>query len=419
MAVYIRTSRQTQGRAYCSRYPQKANDLWVVTSVNGKKHKEHFGAPTPENRARAEARRGELEEALRIESSGRRSPLKPRLSEFVTEYVAKGMHFQRLAESTMANRRRQLAPDGPLLSAFGDYRLEAVDVPVLLDWWETFVLNADRTEKTGRDYLDCLSGVYRYALHKRIVDRNPVDAVRSALRASQSTKAARQEKDLEAKPQPIESIVDLQAFVATSENWHRIERTRHEGERQLLRDTHVMNLLQLDAGLRLGEVLGLRWRHVWWGKDEDDITRHLRIEEAIAKGRWLGPPKSGRTRKVALSRRLRSTLLARRLELGRPGDDERVLLRKDPDKYRGVSFARICRHAGIGPRRPKDLRDTFASQLLTAGVQLGYISRQLGHSNVAITARHYARYVDEEGYRAPMQVRPGRGPRRSPRTARF
>jgi integrase len=30
----------------------------------------------------------------------------------------------------------------------------------------------------------------------------------------------------------------------------------------------------------------------------------------------------------------------------------------------------------------KDLRDTFASQLLTSGVPLGYISHQLGHADI-------------------------------------
>ena len=40
----------------------------------------------------------------------------------------------------------------------------------------------------------------------------------------------------------------------------------------------------------------------------------------------------------------------------------------------------------------KDLRDTFASQLLTVGVQLGYISRQLGHKNVKVTVDHYVRW---------------------------
>jgi integrase len=40
--------------------------------------------------------------------------------------------------------------------------------------------------------------------------------------------------------------------------------------------------------------------------------------------------------------------------------------------------------AKIGHRTPKDLRDTYASQLITAGVQLGYVSHQLGDGSSRI-----------------------------------
>ena len=78
-------------------------------------------------------------------------------------------------------------------------------------------------------------------------------------------------------------------------------------------------------------------------------------------------------------------------------------------------FRKVCEAAGIWPavksdgtthaRSPKDLRDTFASQLLTAGVQLGYVSHQLGHSDVSVTARHYARWAGGDAYRSPLEVR--------------
>jgi len=58
----------------------------------------------------------------------------------------------------------------------------------------------------------------------------------------------------------------------------------------------------------------------------------------------------------------------------------------------------------------KDLRDTFASQLLTAGVQLGYVSQQLGHADVAVTARHSARWAGGDAYRQPMVLVPGEVP---------
>ena len=53
-----------------------------------------------------------------------------------------------------------------------------------------------------------------------------------------------------------------------------------------------------------------------------------------------------------------------------------------------------------GHRARNDLRDTIASRLLRARVQLGYVSVQLGHADVSMTARYYARWIEGEDYRA-------------------
>ena len=58
----------------------------------------------------------------------------------------------------------------------------------------------------------------------------------------------------------------------------------------------------------------------------------------------------------------------------------------------------------------KDLRDSFASHLLSGGVQLGYVSTQLGHADVGITARHYARWIESDIYREPVRLQPGEVP---------
>ena len=63
------------------------------------------------------------------------------------------------------------------------------------------------------------------------------------------------------------------------------------------------------------------------------------------------------------------------------------------------------------PRRLKDLRDTFARQLLTAGIPIGYIARQLGQRDVTTTAMHYAKWCESDGiYREPMRLRKGEVP---------
>jgi hypothetical protein len=64
----------------------------------------------------------------------------------------------------------------------------------------------------------------------------------------------------------------------------------------------------------------------------------------------------------------------------------------------------------VGDRAIKDLLDAFASQLLTAGVQLGYVSQQLRHADVSVTARHYARWVGDSSYRSPKTLEPAEVP---------
>jgi hypothetical protein len=66
-----------------------------------------------------------------------------------------------------------------------------------------------------------------------------------------------------------------------------------------------------------------------------------------------------------------------------------------------------CKAAKVEPLRFKDLRNTYASTLITNGIVLKWISLQLGHANVGTTERHYARYMAVEGYQNPWIVPPG------------
>ena len=89
---------------------------------------------------------------------------------------------------------------------------------------------------------------------------------------------------------------------------------------------------------------------------------------------------------------------------------EFVLAGVNDSNFRKREWRRILKRAKIGHRTLKDLRDTYASQLLTAGVQLGYVSSQLGHADVAVTARHYARWIEGDRYREPMVMEVGEVP---------
>jgi len=133
----------------------------------------------------------------------------------------------------------------------------------------------------------------------------------------------------------------------------------------------------LDAALRVGEVAGLTWGQIRWGEGEEDRSRAVVIDRARARGGAEGPPKSGRRRVVALSRRLRRSLVQLYQLAPDPAPADPVLPGFEPHNFGRRHWRRILERAGLDHRAPKDLRDTFASQLLTADVQLGYVSQQL------------------------------------------
>ena len=60
------------------------------------------------------------------------------------------------------------------------------------------------------------------------------------------------------------------------------------------------------------------------------------------------------------------------------------------------------RRAGLAGHTPKDLRDTFASWLVSLGAPVAWVSESLGHANWAITARYYARWM-EDAARQPVK----------------
>jgi hypothetical protein len=56
---------------------------------------------------------------------------------------------------------------------------------------------------------------------------------------------------------------------------------------------------------------------------------------------------------------------------------------------------------------PKDLRDTYASQLFTCGIQLGYVSKQLRHAKATVTADHHAKWCGGDDYQELFTPGPG------------
>jgi integrase len=166
-----------------------------------------------------------------------------------------------------------------------------------------------------------------------------------------------------------------------------------------------MYALLVGSGLRIGEAVALSWTDV----DGRELTVRRSVHRAEGNGYIIGEPKTRQSRRTitlpALARQALATQRERQDGVKaalRPGDwqDTRGLIFTDavgrPVSPLLVSadFHKAADRLGL-PVRLHDLRHTFATLALSAGVPLKTVSSALGHSSIAITADVYAHVTPE------------------------
>jgi integrase len=175
------------------------------------------------------------------------------------------------------------------------------------------------------------------------------------------------------------------------DEWQRLlEAARNDGPGMT-----VAVLLAGDAGLRLGEVLGLRWEEV------DLVAERVSVTRQIRKG-VEGTPKGGRRRSVPVTEPLVSAL--RGLAHVRTG---RVVCGVDglPVLETALKHGiyRLCRRAGLQERSWHALRHTFATHAASFGVNPWRLQAWLGHTTINMTLR-YVHHIAEHRRPIPNDI---------------
>jgi len=170
---------------------------------------------------------------------------------------------------------------------------------------------------------------------------------------------------------------------------------------EALRGTRILIPVLLGAlcGLRRGEIVALKWRHI------DLDARKLTVAESAeqtATGIRYKPPKSGKGRVVALSdtvtealRKHRTSQAQELLRVGiRQSDASFIYTRADGEPLQPRSLTRAWEQALKGTTLPRirfhDLRHAHATHLLASGVHPKVASERLGHSRIGITLDLYS-----------------------------
>jgi len=181
-----------------------------------------------------------------------------------------------------------------------------------------------------------------------------------------------------------------------------VEQVKLLVERLLGRAMYPKAITALFTGLRRGELLALRWRHV----DLESADKHITVSEAIeeTKGgiRFKSPKTANGVRVVSLpdivvealrNHRKQQLELRLKLGLGKLTDDDLLFPKLDGSPQSPRAFSKEWADVAASIDLPVTLhalRHTHASHLIDSGIDVVKISRRLGHSSPAITLRVYA-----------------------------
>ena len=256
-----------------------------------------------------------------------------------------------------------------LQPVFGKLSLKTLDETVLEQGFLAVILPADKSRKplgttVSRECLSMLRRICKYAEHFHLI--RPINI------------AVKLPQKHFKPPQPftLEEQKKLSAFV------FNVPTTRKIGL-----------LLGIQAGLRIGEICGLKW------SDFDLSAGTVKIQRTVSRiscgnGHTkvvIQPPKTSHSRReIPLSKSLVRVLKT----LSKQFPNETWFLSGNPEKpveprcYR-KSIHGYLKKAMVHQIHPHGLRHTFATTCLQAGCDIKTLSELLGHANAAITLKRY------------------------------
>ena len=274
-----------------------------------------------------------------------------------------------------------------VIPCLGDYKFNKLDSMTIQTELIDHMQNAGRSLSSIKKAKDALNGAYAYALRTRAVDYNPVEAVEL--------------------PSPDNFEVKEIEYFDKEERKRFIEAaTSHclTGRQRYVIGWFMVLMLQ--TGLRIGEALAIRHCDINLNKRIIYIDSTIvSVKNRNAKAgdlKWLlidqPLPKGNRNRYVHLNDMAIKAIWEIK-QIFSYSPEGYLIHNKDGEFYTfgqvDATFKKILNRAELNKCGIHSLRHSCAVALLEAKIPIETISDILGHSDISITYRVYAKVIEE------------------------